>query len=76
MKASNITFDNIDKAYFSFHKKTKKTGGKYTELRGWLKNEKATINPKIRNKECFKYTFVALLHHKEINPFSIPSFSK
>ena len=32
----------------------------------WLKNKGATINPKNKDNECFKYAIIAALHHQEI----------
>ena len=46
------------------------------KLPDWLKNEKGTINPKISNEECFKYTLIALLYNKEINSLSTKMFQQ
>ena len=39
----------------------------------WIKNKKATINPKNKDNECFKYAITAALNHEKIknNPYRI-----
>ena len=32
----------------------------------WMKHKKATINPKNKDDECFKYTITVALNHEEI----------
>ena len=41
-------------------------GGSYIESSDWIKNKKATINPKNKDNECFEYAIIAALHHQEI----------
>ena len=42
-----------------------KKGGSYTDSSQWLKNKKATINQKKRNK-CIKFAITVGMHHHEI----------
>ena len=41
-------------------------GGSYIKSSDWIKNKKATINPKNKDNECFKYAVIVALHHQEI----------
>ena len=44
-------------------------GGSYIDSPKWLKNKKATINPKNNDDECFKYAIAIALNHKQIKGF-------
>ena len=38
----------------------------YNDLLEWIKNKHAVINPQNKDEECFKWAFIAALHHEEI----------
>ena len=63
MKGSKFVFDSVDPLYYKFHRISLNPGGSYIFSSNWLKNKKATINPK--HNKCFQYAVTAL-HHKEI----------
>ena len=42
-----------------------KRGGSYVDSPEWLKNKKATINPKNNDDNYFKYALTAALNHKK-----------
>ena len=67
MKGSSYIFERVDVLEYHFHKVSLNKGGSYIDSDEWLKNKRATINPKnTKDNECFKYAIIAALHHKEI----------
>ena len=66
MKGSSFTFDRVDLLEYHLHKISLNRGGSYIMSSDWLKNKGATINPKNKDNECFKYAIIASLHHQEI----------
>ena len=67
MKGSGYIFDKVDLLEYHFHKIIQNRGSSYIDSHEWLKNKKATINPKNTiDEECFKYAIIAALHHQEI----------
>ena len=48
MKGSDFRFDSVDLLYYHLHKIGLKRGKSYIDSPEWLKNKKATTNPKIR----------------------------
>ena len=67
MKGSDFVFDSIYLLYYKFHKISLNRGGSYIDSPDWIKNKKATINPKNKDNECFKYAITAALNYSEIN---------
>ena len=45
-------------------------GRSYIDSPEWLKNKKATINPKNNDDKCFQYALTVALHHKQIESHS------
>ena len=43
-----------------------KRGGSYVDSAKWLKNEKATINPKNNANKCFQYALTVALNSQHI----------
>ena len=66
MKGSELIFDSVDLLYYEFLKISLNRGGSYIDSPNWLKNKKATINPKNNNDKCFKYAITGALNHKRI----------
>ena len=56
------------------HKISLNRGGSYIDSSKWLKNKKATINPKSYDEKCWKYAITAVLNYQKIkhNPERIP----
>ena len=55
MKGSEFIFDSVNLLYDNLQKTSlKRIGPSYIDSREWLKNEKATINPKNSDNNCFK----------------------
>ena len=41
-------------------------GGSYIDTPEWLKNKKATVNPKNNDGKCFQYALAVALSHEQI----------
>ena len=67
MRGSEFVFDSTDLLYYKLHKISLNRGGSYIDSPDWMKNKKATINPKNKDNECFKYAITIALNHNEIN---------
>ena len=67
MRGSEIDFDGINFFYYSFNKTSIYRGGSYTDSPEWLKNKKATINPKNNDDKCFQYAITLALNLDNIN---------
>ena len=48
MRGSKFVYDSIDALYCNLNKVNLSRGGSYIDSPKWLKNKKATINPKKR----------------------------
>ena len=55
---SGFTLDKIMHLYINFHRLLLTRGSSYTELLEWMQNEKAVINPKNKDEECFKWAVI------------------
>ena len=66
MKGSEFVFDSINSMYYKLHKISLNRGRSYTDSSKWLKNEKATINPKNNDNKCFQYAITVALNHEQI----------
>ena len=66
MKGIEFIFESVDLLYYSLHKISLNRGGSYIDSRDWLQSKRATINPKNKDIECFKYAITIALNHKKI----------
>ena len=66
MKGSEVIFDSVDLLYYNLNKISLNHGGSYIDSPKWLKNKKATINPKNNDNRCFQYAVTAALNHEQI----------
>ena len=75
LKGSELVFDSVDLLYYTLHKMSLNRERSYINSPEWLRNKKATINPKTKDKdnESFKYAITVALNHKKIekNPQKI-----
>lgn len=62
MKGSNFLFDYVDALFYKYHMIRLNRGGSYTHSPEWIKNKKATTNPK-HNDMCSKYEVTIALNH-------------
>ena len=65
-RESEFVFDSIDLLYYHLQKLCLKRGGSYIDSPEWLKNKKATINPKNNDDNCFQYALTVELNHQHI----------
>ena len=66
MKGSQFAFESVDLLYCSLHKISLNRGGSYIDSPEWLKNKRATVNPKNKDNECFKYAITVALNHEKL----------
>ena len=52
--------------YDELHKISLNRGGSYIDFPKWLKNKKATTNPKNNDNKYFQYAVAATLNHEQI----------
>ena len=55
-------------AAIHFHHIELKRGSSYIDFPKWIKNKKATMNPKnLKDSNCFQYAIIAVLYHQDIS---------
>ena len=67
MNGSSFVFERVGLLEYRLHKISLNRGGSYIDCPARLKNKKATINPKNKDNEYFKYAVVAALNYNKIN---------
>ena len=65
MKGSSYVFESVDVLHYILHKISLNRGGSYIDSPDWI--NKATINPKNKDNECFKYAITTALNYGKIN---------
>ena len=66
LREGELAFDSVNSLYYKLYKISLNRGGSYTDSPKWLKNKKATINPKNNEDEFFQYAITVTLHHVQI----------
>ena len=67
MRGSEFVRDSVDLLYYQLQKTSlKRTGSSYIDSPKWLKNKKATINPKNSDNNCFQYALTVALNYQSI----------
>ena len=66
MRESEFAYDSVDALCYNLNKVSLSRGGSYIESPKWLKNKKATINPKNKDDKCFQYTLTVALIHEQV----------
>ena len=66
MRGSESIFDGVDAFYYDLNKVSLSRGKSYIDSPEWVKNKKATINPKNNDDKCFRYALTVALNHKQI----------
>ena len=66
MRGSDFIFNSVQLMHYKCHKVNFKRGGSYIDSPGWIKNRKATINPKNEDDKCFQYEATVALNYQEI----------
>ena len=66
MRGSEFLYDSVDVLYYNLNKVSLSRGGSYIDSTKWLKNKKATINPKNKDDNCFWYALTVALNYEKI----------
>ena len=68
MRGTDRVFENVDLLYYDLHKTTlKRAGSSYKKSYEWIRNKRATINPKNEDdNNCFQYSLTVSLNHQNI----------
>ena len=69
MRGSEFIFDSVYALYYDLNKVSLSRGDSYIDSPEWLKNKKATINPKSNDDKCFQYAFPVALNHEQIKSY-------
>ena len=74
-EGSNFVFESVNLLYYSLHKISLNRGGSYIDSPNWIKNKRATINPKSKDNKCLRDSVIAALNHEKIknHPERIPN---
>ena len=70
MRGSEFIFNGVDALYYDLNKISLSRGGSNIDSPKWLKNKKATINPKNNDGKCFQYAITVALNHEQIKDHS------
>ena len=78
LRGSEFIFDSVDALYYDLNKITLSRGGSYIDSPKWLKDKKATINPKNNDGKCFQYALTVALNYRNIknNPQRISKIKR
>ena len=60
MRGSEFVYDSVYILYHRLHKISLNRGRSYIDSPEWLKNKRATINPKNSDVKCFQYCGIKL----------------
>ena len=66
MSGSEFAFDAVNALYYDLNKISLNRGGSYIDSPEWIKNRKATINPKNNDDKCFQYALTIALNDQNI----------
>ena len=66
MRGCEIVYDSVDILYYKLNKISLSRCGSYIDSPKWLKNKKATINPKNKDEKCFEYALTVALNCEKI----------
>ena len=66
MRGSEFIFDSVGALYYDLDKISLGRGGSYIDSSKWLKNKKATINPKNNDDKCSQYAITVALNNEQI----------
>ena len=66
MKESKFVFDSVDLWHYKLDKIKLNREGSRIDSPEWMKNKKATINPKNNDDKCFQYALNVALNYQNI----------
>ena len=62
---SDLIFDSVDALYYNLNRISLSSSGSYMDSPEWLKNKKATINPKNNDDKRFPYALTVTLDYEK-----------
>ena len=65
MRGSEFIFDGLDALHYDLNKISLSRDRSYIDSPEWLKNKKATTNPKTHDDKCFQYALTVALNHEQ-----------
>ena len=65
-RESEFAYDSVNVLYYNRNKVSLSRGGSYIGSPKWLKNKKATINPKNKDDKCFQHALTVALNYEQI----------
>ena len=66
-RGSEFVYNSVNLLHYQLQKTSlKRIGSSHIDSPKWLKNKKATINPKNSDNKCFQYALTSALNHKQI----------
>ena len=66
MRGSKFIFDGVNALYYDLNKISLIRDKSYIDFPEWLKNKKASINPKNNDDKCFQYALTVALNYQNI----------
>ena len=66
MRGSEFIFNALQLFHYKCHKVNFKRGGSQIDSPLWIKNKKATINPKNEDVKCIQYAATVALNYNEV----------
>ena len=66
MRGNKFVFDSVDALYYNLNKVSLSRCGSYIDSPKWLKNKKATINPKNNHDKSFQYALTVAINYEKI----------
>ena len=67
MEGSEYHFERVALLKYKLHKISLRRAGSYIDSPKWIKNKRATINPKNEDNGCFAYAIIASLNYHKID---------
>ena len=65
---TDFIFDSVQLMHYKCHKVRFKRGGSYIDSLDWIKNKKATINPKNEDDKFYQFAATVALNYEKIEP--------
>ena len=69
MRGSEFISDSVHALYYNLKKIRLNRSGSYIDSHKWLKDKKATINPKNNDDKIFQYALTVALNYKQIKEY-------
>ena len=66
MNGSEFLFESVDLLHYELHKTSLIRGKSYRKSPEWVRNKRATINPKNDDDNCFQYATTVALNYSKI----------